>query len=66
MPYDHTPAVEAAVRAAGFSAAVLAFPKVFRADRMYQLGRWSVHPGSQMLEHVLNGASELKLRVSRS
>lgn len=66
MGYDHTAEVEAAVRAAGYSAAVVAFPKAFRTDRMYQLGRWSVHPGSPMLEHVLSGASELKLRLVQS
>jgi peptidoglycan/xylan/chitin deacetylase (PgdA/CDA1 family) len=63
MLYDHTSTVEAAVRSAGFDAAVLAFPRVFRAKQMYQLGRWSVHPDSAMFAHVLSGASELRLRV---
>jgi peptidoglycan/xylan/chitin deacetylase (PgdA/CDA1 family) len=62
MPYDVDPAVEAAVRSAGFQAAVVAYPRVFCRNQMFQIGRWSVDPHSQMLEHVLSGASEIKLR----
>jgi peptidoglycan/xylan/chitin deacetylase (PgdA/CDA1 family) len=62
-PSDCTPAVIDAVRAAGFSAAVLAHPRPFRAADRYRLGRWSAHSGEQRLDHILNGASALKLAL---
>ena len=62
-PSDCTPAVVDAVRAAGFSAAVLAHPRPFRAADRYRLGRWSAHSGAQHLDHILNGASALKLAL---
>jgi peptidoglycan/xylan/chitin deacetylase (PgdA/CDA1 family) len=61
MPDDWSPRVEAAVKAAGFEAAVLAHPRPFSANDRYRLGRWSVGGRDAKLGHILNGASDLKL-----
>jgi peptidoglycan/xylan/chitin deacetylase (PgdA/CDA1 family) len=63
MPGDYSPATEAALSDAGFSAAVLAYPRPFRPRERYQIGRWSVHPDSPTVGYILSGASELKLRL---
>lgn len=64
MATDYSPAVEAALADAGFSAAVLAYPRPYWAQQPYQIGRWSVHPDSATVGHILSGASELKLRFT--
>lgn len=64
MASDHSPSVEAALSDTGFSAAVLAFPRPYSAEQPYQIGRWSVHPDSATVGHILSGASELKLRIT--
>jgi peptidoglycan/xylan/chitin deacetylase (PgdA/CDA1 family) len=64
MATDCSPTVESALSDAGFSAAVLAFPRPYNAQQPYQMGRWSVHPDSETVEHILSGASELKLRIT--
>lgn len=64
MATDYSPAVEAALADAGFSAAVLAYPRPYQARQPYQIGRWSVHPDSATVGHILSGASELKLRFT--
>lgn len=63
MPYDWSPAVEEAVRAAGYSAAVLAHPRRFDSSDRYRLGRWSVGTIGPQLDHILSGASALKLAL---
>lgn len=63
MASDHSSAVEAALSDAGFAAAVLAYPRPFRPRQRYQIGRWSVHPDSPTVGHILSGASDLKLRL---
>jgi peptidoglycan/xylan/chitin deacetylase (PgdA/CDA1 family) len=63
MPYDWSPEVADAVRAAGFSAAVLAHPRPFDASDRYRLGRWSVACIDRRLDHILSGASVLKLSL---
>lgn len=61
MPYDWTPEVADAVRAAGFKAAVLAHPRPFRTANRFNMGRWSADTRTPQLGHILSGASELKL-----
>ena len=65
MPCDWTPRVEQAVVAAGYSAAVLAHPRRFKAAERFRLGRWSASPRSRQFGHILSGASELKLALGR-
>ncbi|MCL4792111.1 MAG: polysaccharide deacetylase family protein [Gammaproteobacteria bacterium] len=64
MAADHSPAVEKALSDAGFSAAVLAYPRPYDAQQPYRVGRWSAHPDSPTVGHIISGASELKLRVT--
>lgn len=64
MPYDCTTPVLDAVRAAGFSAALLAHPRPFRRGDRFRIGRWCVRSEEPMLEHILSGVSALKLRLS--
>jgi peptidoglycan/xylan/chitin deacetylase (PgdA/CDA1 family) len=63
MPYDWSQDVADAVRAAGFSAALLAHPRPFDARDRYRLGRWSVASVDRRLDHILTGASALKLSL---
>lgn len=66
MRYDYTPQVIQQVRNAGFNAAVVAYPAPFDPVRPYEVGRWSTHAESSQLDHILSGASELKLRWDAS
>lgn len=66
MPYDWSQRVEDAVRSAGFSAAVLAHPRSFHAGARYRMGRWSAGPDDPHLNHIVSGASDLKLRLRGS
>lgn len=63
MPYDWTPELADAVQAAGFEAAVLAHPRPFSSDQRYRLGRWSASVDDPHLDHILSGASALKLAL---
>jgi peptidoglycan/xylan/chitin deacetylase (PgdA/CDA1 family) len=64
MATDYSPAVAAALADAGFGAAVLAYPRPCNPRDKYRIGRWSVHPDSETVGHILSGASELKLRMA--
>lgn len=63
MHYDVTPSVTQAVRAAGFVAAVLAYPRRFRRRERYQVGRWSACVDGSSLGHILSGASIIKAEL---
>lgn len=65
MPYDWSPQVEEAVRSAGFTAAVLAHPRPFNLQARFRIGRWSVGPDDPQLDHIVSGASDIKLQVWR-
>ena len=64
MPYDVSDRVIRAVQEAGFRAAVVAYPRPFSIDRRFEIGRWSVGADSPTLDYILNGASDVKLRLS--
>lgn len=63
MPYDWSQEVEDAVRSAGFTAAVLAHPRPFDPRARFRIGRWSAGPDDPQLDHIMSGASYLKLKV---
>jgi peptidoglycan/xylan/chitin deacetylase (PgdA/CDA1 family) len=63
MPYDWTPEVEQAARDIGFKLAVLAHPRRFDPEDRYRLGRWPTDPHDPRFDHILNGASVLKLSL---
>lgn len=64
MEYDVSELVMRVVQEAGFRAAVVAYPRPFSVKRRFEIGRWSVAPDSTTLDYVLNGASDVKLRLS--
>jgi peptidoglycan/xylan/chitin deacetylase (PgdA/CDA1 family) len=61
MDYDWTPEVERVIRAADFQLAVLAYPRRFDPKDRYRLGRWSAGPDDPWFDHILSGASPMKL-----
>jgi peptidoglycan/xylan/chitin deacetylase (PgdA/CDA1 family) len=61
MPYDWSEPVEQAVRAAGFKAAVLAYPRPFDPGDRYRYGRWSTSPNDRRLDMVLSGLDALRM-----
>lgn len=63
MHYDVNPSVAQAVEAAGFAAAVLAYPRRFRRRERYQLGRWSACCDDPCLGSILSGASIIKTEL---
>ncbi len=63
MHYDVTPFVARAVEAAGFAAAVLAYPRFFRRRERYQLGRWPACFDDPWLGNILNGAGIIKTEL---
>lgn len=66
MPQDHSPEVEKAVQAAGHASAVVAYPRRFDVANPFRIGRWSAGRADTRLEHILSGASALKLAWSTS
>lgn len=61
MAQDHSPEVEQGVKAAGHDSAVVAYPRRFGRADPFRIGRWSASHGDPRLEHILSGASALKL-----
>jgi peptidoglycan/xylan/chitin deacetylase (PgdA/CDA1 family) len=61
MPYDWSESVEQAVRAAGFKAAVLAYPRPFDPGDRYRYGRWSTSPNDRRLDMMLSGLDALRM-----
>ena len=66
MAPDHSPEVESAVQAAGHDSAVVAYPRRFGLADPFRIGRWSAGHGDPRLEHILSGASGLKLAWAAS
>jgi peptidoglycan/xylan/chitin deacetylase (PgdA/CDA1 family) len=63
MHYDVTPSIAQEVRAVGFSAALLAYPRRFRRRARYQLGRWSACLADSSLGNIVSGASIIKMEL---
>lgn len=66
MQDDVNESVIHAVRDAGFQSALMAYPRRFKLDEPYTIGRWSAIPGESQLEHIISGMSYLKVLVQEN